>query len=252
MVVAPNPSSASGRGLLGTAVFPALRIILRMEVSKSIARVRGVASPSPKQIVINTFHSLYYRTATQNTWYHGIQVLKCPLDLWVYQEILTETPVDLIVETGTHNGGSALYLAHICDRLDRGRIISVDIKDNSDRPMHPRIEYRIDSSTSAETFQAVQEAASEGQRTMFIFDSDHTREHVLGEMLLYADLVTPGSYMIVEDGNINGHPVYVDFGPGPQEAIEEFLPQRNDFTIDKSREKFLISMNPNGYLRRNF
>ena len=63
---------------------------------------------------------------------------------------------------------------------------------------------------------------------MFIFDSDHTREHVLREMLLYADLVTPGSYMIVEDGNIHDHPVYVDFGPGPQEVIEEFLPKRNE------------------------
>ncbi len=225
-----------------------------MKFSKNIARVRGIASPSLRQTVVNSFHSVYYRTAIQNTWYHGIQILKCPLDLWVYQEILTETPVDLIIETGTHHGGSALYLAHICDRLDRGRIISVDINDNPDRPVHPRIEYRIDSSTSAETFQAVQEvqeAASGWQRTMFIFDSDHSREHVLREMLLYADLVTPGSYMIVEDGNINGHPVYVDFGPGPQEAIEEFLPQRNDFTIDKSREKFLITMNPNGYLRRN-
>ena len=56
--------------------------------------------------------------------------------------------------------------------------------------------------------------------------------------------------MIVEDGNINGHPVFVDHGPGPQEAIREFLNQRSDFVIDNSREKFLLTMNPNGYLRR--
>jgi cephalosporin hydroxylase len=69
-------------------------------------------------------------------------------------------------------------------------------------------------------------------------------------MNLYADLVTPGSYMIVEDTNINGHPVFPDFGPGPMEALDDFLTERSDFTIDPSKEKLLITFNPRGYLKK--
>jgi cephalosporin hydroxylase len=69
-------------------------------------------------------------------------------------------------------------------------------------------------------------------------------------MYAYAPLVTVGSYLIVEDTNINGHPVLPEFGPGPGEAVEEFLAKTDDFEVDRSAEKFFVSMNPGGYLRR--
>jgi Cephalosporin hydroxylase len=47
-------------------------------------------------------------------------VQKCPLDLWIYQELLHELEPDLIVETGTAESGSALFLASICDLVDKG------------------------------------------------------------------------------------------------------------------------------------
>src|SRR4029434_834476 len=61
-------------------------------------------------------------------------------------------------------------------------------------------------------------------------------------------LVTPGSYLVVEDTNINGHPVYEAFGPGPMEAVQDFLKERDDFEVDRSREKFLLTFNPGGWL----
>ena len=185
----------------------------------------------------------------RDTRYHGVQILKSPLDLWVYQEILHEHPVDLVVETGTFNGGSALYLAHLMDRLQRGRILSIDIDVRADLPQHPRIEYITGSSTSPDTVERVRRE-TKGAEVLVVLDSDHSRAHVLAEMRVYADMVSAGSYLIVEDGNVNGHPVFVDHGPGPQEAIAEFLKERSDFSIDKAREKFLLTMNPNGYLRR--
>jgi cephalosporin hydroxylase len=83
-----------------------------------------------------------------------------------------------------------------------------------------------------------------------VLDSDHRREHVLAELQAYADVVTPGSYLVVEDTSVNGHPVAPEFGPGPMEAVERFLETDERFVVDRSREKFLLTFNPGGFLRR--
>ncbi len=83
-----------------------------------------------------------------------------------------------------------------------------------------------------------------------ILDSDHSRDHVLAELRAYADIVTPGGYCIVEDTNVNNHPVLPHWGPGPMEAVDAFLAERDDFEIDPWRERFMLTMNPRGYLRR--
>jgi len=74
--------------------------------------------------------------------------------------------------------------------------------------------------------------------------------NVLDELRIYGELVTSGSYLIVEDTQFNGHPIVPDYGPGPMEAVEVFLKGTSDFLIDRSREKFLLTFNPKGYLRK--
>ena len=61
---------------------------------------------------------------------------------------------------------------------------------------------------------------------------------------------TRNSYMIVEDSNVNGHPIMSNWGEGPFEAVEEFLRDNDSFEIDKEREKYYMTFNPNGYLRK--
>jgi cephalosporin hydroxylase len=56
--------------------------------------------------------------------------------------------------------------------------------------------------------------------------------------------------VVVEDTNVNGHPVLPDFGPGPMEAVDDFLEEHPEFAVDTSREKYLMTFNPRGYLRR--
>ncbi len=66
---------------------------------------------------------------------------------------------------------------------------------------------------------------------MVILDSDHTKNHVLDELRAYAPLVTHASVLIVEDTDSNGHPILPDFGPGPMEAVQEFLAATSDFML---------------------
>jgi len=203
--------------------------------------------------VIRPFHRLFY-TSGKQTWSNmhwlGVPAQKCAFDLWVYQEILHELRPAAIVECGTWNGGGALFLASICDLLGHGEVITVDILEQPGRPSHERITYLTGSSTDPDVVGSVERLVGDRQPVLVILDSNHERDHVLDELRLYAPLVSPGSYVIVEDSNINGHPVASDFGPGPAEAVERFLGETDEFEVDRSREKFLLTFNPGGYLRK--
>ena len=114
------------------------------------------------------------------TFWLGRHVYKCPTDLWIYQELLHVTRPDLIIETGTFSGGSALFLASMCDLLDEGRIITIDIEPQPDLPEHPRIKYLKGSSVAPEILEQVRAEASAADGVMVILDSDHSRDHVRG------------------------------------------------------------------------
>jgi cephalosporin hydroxylase len=206
---------------------------------------------------IDEFHRIYYGCPEQtiyNTQWLGVTAQKYPGDLWIYQEIITELRPDFIIETGTYWGGSALFLASICDLLGRGRVITVDTVPMAEsqvtRPAHARITYLTGSSIDAAVVEEIRSLVAGAETVMVILDSDHSREHVINELKIYSGLVTQGSYLIVEDTNINGHPVLAEFGPGPMEAVELFLSTSADFLPDRSREKFLVTANPKGFLRR--
>ena len=199
---------------------------------------------------ISRAHDVLYLSDawTEATWL-GAQALKNPLDLWVYQEIMFETRPELVIETGTYRGGSAFFLASICDLLGAGEVVSIDIEQvRDDYPGHSRITYLGGRSSTDPDVLAEVRARADGKRTLVILDSDHSQPHVAAELAEYAQLVPVGGYVIVEDSNIGQ--IRKDLLPGPLEAIETFLATTNAFEIDRVREKFLITFNPSGYLRR--
>ena len=208
-----------------------------------------------ERMIIRAFQQLYYNSLPWNdklynhTTWMGVPCLKCPLDLWAYQEIVFDVKPDVILETGTYLGGSALYLAHLCELMGHGRIVTIDIEERP-RPSHERITYVTGSSTDPATLDHALASVSERHSVLVILDSDHSEAHVTQELELLAPLVTLNSYIIVEDTNINGHPVCPEFGPGPFEAVQKFVAHHPDFRIDESREKFLLTFNPQGYLKR--
>ncbi|MFI4977516.1 MAG: CmcI family methyltransferase [Solirubrobacterales bacterium] len=190
----------------------------------------------------------------------GVKVWKYPTDLWIYQEIVFELQPDLIIETGTAFGGSALYLAHLCDILEQGHVLTIDIEAREDRPKHDRITYVTGSSTDMASWQteAIEtvlalltkaEIDRPDRKTLTILDSDHAAHHVRKELELYAPR---SDYLIVEDTNLNGHPVRPKFGLGPYEAVNAFLASAAgaEWERDPARERLVLTSNPGGYLRR--
>jgi len=89
---------------------------------------------------------------------------------------------------------------------------------------------------------------AEGRATLVVLDSDHSQAHVEAELAAYTPLVPVGCYLIVEDSNIGQ--IRKDLLPGPLQAIESFLAGNDEFEVDDAREKFLLTFNPRGYLRR--
>ncbi len=89
-----------------------------------------------------------------------------------------------------------------------------------------------------------------GKKVLVTLDSMHTRDHVLREMEIYGPMVSPGSYLVVQDTSVNGHPLLPDWGPGPMEAVQEYLKTHDDFIVDHSREKFMLTFYPDGWLKK--
>ncbi len=205
--------------------------------------------------IVEKFHKLYYsngsRTWSGNTSWLGYKVLKCPLDLFIYQEIIYETNPDIIIETGTGSGGTTHLLASICDFINHGKVISIDTENTNHKshlPHHQRITYITGSSISENIINQIESIIREKDKLMVILDSDHHKNHVLQELNIYSQFISKENYLIVEDTNIN-HPNPTNF-EGPMEAIEEFLKTDSNFIIDESKHKFYLTFNPRGYLKR--
>jgi cephalosporin hydroxylase len=206
---------------------------------------------------IRRFHEYWYDKA--DTWktikWLGVQTEQNPMDVWVYQEIMYETKPDFVIEAGTFHGGSAALWATILAQINpQGRVITIDIVDNvTDAKKLPivkeKVDFLIGSSTDPKIVAEVEKRVK-GKKVLVILDSDHSKAHVLNELKAYSPMVPVGCYLTVQDTNINGHPVYKDFGPGPWEAVEEFMAGNDQFVIDHARENLVFTILPNGYLKR--
>ncbi len=211
--------------------------------------------PPYRRWICNQFHKLVYgsfvlqRPWTMTKWL-GIPILKCPFDLWVYQELIFDLKPDVLIESGSHLGGGAFYFASICDLLGKGRVISIDLENQKDRATHPRITYLQGSSIDPIILDHVQNLIREDEKVMVWLDSAHEKEHVLAEMYAYAPMVSKDYYLVVEDTNLNGNPVWLGYGAGPAEAVATFLTRNNEFIVDKDCEKYYLTFNPGGFLKR--
>jgi len=210
-----------------------------------------------RQLNRNYFHTKDW----QNVSYKGKKLFKYPSDLITYQEIIFDTKPEIIIETGTCRGASPLFFydTMVANGIKKPLVITIDTKIYPNRDKcGGNIQYLKGSSLDVKILSFIEKTLN-NKSVMVSLDSDHIRDHVFAELNAYSKFVTSGNYLVVEDTFLGEYGVFTntaeerfrpDTGKTPKDAVEDFLKINNKFTIDKSRNK-ILSMNPNGYLKRN-
>ncbi len=231
-------------------------------------------SPEFKKITQDWFEqSIKYRYS-YNFEYLGRPIIQYPQDIIATQEIIYKVKPDLIIETGIAHGGSLIsWASHLClidieeglDPKESNRKvlgIDIDIRKHNRKALesHP-LSFKIDmiegSSIDQSIVNSVKAYSKKFRKIMLLLDSNHSHEHVIGELNSYASLVSKNSYCIVYDtcieklkkGSFEDRPW--DVGNNPYSAVKEWLKKHSEFEVDKEIDnKLMISVAPSGYLKR--
>ena len=141
--------------------------------------------------------------------------------------------------------------------LRDSKVITIDIQNLTEEvsalPLwRKRVLFIHSSSTDPRAVATVSEQVR-GKKVLVILDSDHSKSHVLAELKAYAPLVSPDSYVIVEDTVLDAIPLSLRLAnDGPMAAVEEFLASEAGaaFSPDAAREALVVTFHPGGWLRR--
>jgi cephalosporin hydroxylase len=183
------------------------------------------------------------------TWF-GIPIIQLPDDILRYQETVFDVRPDVIIETGIAHGGSLVFAASLCKLMGKGRVIGIDIElrpHNRQRldahPLRPLITVIEGSSTAPEVVDQVRSLIAPGESTLVVLDSNHGYAHVMDELLSYAPLVTPGSYLVATDGIMEdlatvpgGKPEWAR--DNPARAASDFAARNPQFRIAEPAWRF--------------
>lgn len=213
----------------------------------------------------------------------GRPIIQVPHDIYAIQEIIWEVKPDLVIETGVARGGSLVLSASLlalidyCQAVGEGKLqlslqssrqvlgIDIDIRDVNrqgieNHALKNLITLYEGSSVDESTALYVERFVQNFKNILVILDSNHTKDHVLRELEIYAPLVSVGSYCIVMDTSIDLLPAEAirdrPWGPtnNPRLAVKEFLERdsfRNLFAVDKTIEdKIMVTGAIDGFLKR--
>ena len=214
------------------------------------------------------------QTASYEYVYHfkwlGRPIIQYPQDILAMQELIWLIQPDLIIETGIAHGGSLIFSASMlelnaaCGGPQDAKVLGIDIDIREHNraaieahPMSKRIEMFEGSSIDPDMVAGIHNFAKDYGRILIFLDSMHTHDHVLAELEAYANLVSVGSYCcvfdtVIEDIKPDSFPNRPwGAGNNPKTAVWEYLKTHPEFEIDKQIDhKLLISVAPDGYLRR--
>lgn len=200
------------------------------------------------------------------TWeWLGVPIIRMPDDMVVLQEIFWEYRPQRVVETGVARGGSMLLdasLMRLCG--EEPAVLGIDIaifphtREALDgHPAAEGVQLYEDDSTSGAARERTRQFLQGAERAVLVLDSNHTHDHVLGELRSLSPLLPVGSFVLVADTLIEEFPVgYYDNRPwdrgnNPATAVRAFLEESPQFVLDEAwARRALITEFRDGILRR--
>jgi cephalosporin hydroxylase len=209
-----------------------------------------VPAPVPDELKWAFTEAVWRNLPWRDTTWMGRAITTAPTDLLAYQEMIFAVRPDWVIETGTGDGGRALFLASMCELVGHGEVVSIDPELSDQLPQHPRLRYLGGSGHDPATVDAVRALVGESGRALVVLGQTLARDLTSKQFEAYAPFVPVGSYVVVADTVVNGHPVWPGFGPGPAEGVKQILNRHGEFLSDPTLEKYSLTFNPSGVLRR--
>jgi cephalosporin hydroxylase len=186
--------------------------------------------------------------------YKGLKTVKNPFDFALYPMLLWRERPKTIIEIGSYNGGSAVWLSDVMQIFGAPCAIhSIDVKPviGVSAPgvtFHRGDAYKLGELLNNDFMNAL------ARPLMVIEDADHTVASTLAVLHFFDRWLRPGEYILVEDSILTDMGIAGQYAGGPLVAIEQFLAERGgDYMIDRSYCDFFgqnMTWNVNGYLKR--
>lgn len=193
---------------------------------------------------------------TLRTQYKGLRLAKSPFDLALYMQIIDRLRPSTIIEIGTSEGGSAVWLRDQCraHSLAQSRVITIDIAPPALKVPGISV-HQGDSLAPDETFPTDLILAAP-HPWLVIEDSAHTFESARAVLDYFGPKLDSGDMLVLEDGvlaDLDGE-VYRSLDDGPNRALADFLRKSgDDYVIETALCDFYghnVTYAPNAWLRR--
>ena len=188
--------------------------------------------------------------------YRNIQMVKSPFDMALYPLMLWNLKPRTIIEIGSKEGGSALWLADQVRNfgLDT-KILSIDLIRVANLE-DPLITFLSGNGRDLSGTLTSGLLADLQRPWLVIEDADHTEKTSLSVLEFFDPLLVEGDRIVIEDGIMSD--LYPDSFPdcssGPHMALKTFLAIRaNDYEIDSFYCDFFgynATWSPNGILKK--
>lgn len=231
---------------------PATVVLTSEGIAVSELERRILETRAKHGAVLQAYHEIWYNASFTWPFTHflGVGLMKAPNDLWAYQALMTGFRPRTVIETGTYQGGSALWFAYLQDMLgiDDGRVFTIDLDDHRDkRAQHPRVVFLGGDSTDPALAHAV--ISEVKYPLLVVLDADHACEHVRKELELYAPACRVNDWIVTEDTNVQW--LGPDGDRGAAGGVEDYLHAHpGEFRQDILLERWLLTMAPGGWLER--
>ncbi len=194
------------------------RVLAAPPVGSTEPQWRSYRSEVPTEFLQRMQTALHHQT------YAGVQIVKSPFDLMVYQQLVFRVRPGTIVEIGSKSGGSGLFFGDLLRNFDiDGHVLSYDLLPAGVR--HPLVTFAYGNGRRMEDVLGPEEIERLPRPLLVIEDADHTCETTLAVLRFFHPHLQVGDWIVIEDGNLSSivPEVYPDYSSGPHLALREFF-----------------------------